>query len=204
MSIAASCRVSPIPFPATRPHTQTLPSLPTRARALNATEMAHADSPSLQLSRSSCLSCRQLKRKCSRQTPHCALCMRVGRVCEYDTVHTVSSGTAAEPVVSSALSASTLGASQRLPYGVSIAPGSLTPRTTDEGSIFLEAVFLDSVRCRGERIAVPSSVNWRDVCHDMPLATTAEAGVTLETFFTTTHTWLPIGERNTNRHHCPR
>lgn len=174
-------------------------SLACSSATRNSSMQAHPASPSAAslddppLSRSSCLSCRQLKRRCSRQIPHCALCMRVGRTCEYDSVQALHSSTAARPGVPCASASRLSNADRLLARGAPITPGSLTPRATDEGSLSLEAIFLDSVRCRGESIALPSDVEWADVCVDIPPATTAEAGLILRTFFASTHTWLPIG-----------
>jgi len=172
---------------------------------------AYANSPSPAslddglLSRSSCLSCRQLKRRCSRHIPRCALCMRVGRVCEYDTAHPIPSTTNAPSELHSASSSHPFVTNRLLTRGALITPGSLTPRTTDDGGVSLEAIFLDSVRCRGEDIAVPSNVEWQDVCGDIPPVIPVEAAAILQAFFASTHTWLPIGARYTHpsrREHC--
>lgn len=126
--------------------------------------------------------------------------MRVGRVCEYDTAHAIPSITNAPSDVHFA-SSSRLSLDNRVSArGALITPGSLTPRTTADGSVSLEAIFLDSVRCRGEAIAVPSNVEWQDVCDEIPPVTAVEGAVILRAFFSSTHTWLPIGASYT----CPR
>ncbi|KAF4450151.1 hypothetical protein F53441_6669 [Fusarium austroafricanum] len=38
-----------------------------------------------------CKACRRLKRKCSRDTPSCRLCVRLGKICEYGSSETSSS-----------------------------------------------------------------------------------------------------------------
>ena len=144
-------------------------------------------------SRYSCLSCRQLKRRCSRQLPYCALCVRVGRLCEYD-----GPATGARPALPE-------GQSNTTPNGLASASGQLagslsaaelpTPSlNTNDDSLPLATVFLDSIQSRGAKIAIPSNIEWHDVCNNLRAATSHEAGVIVEAFHASTHTWFPISE----------
>jgi hypothetical protein len=142
-------------------------------------------------SRFSCLSCRQLKRRCSRQLPYCALCVRVGRLCEYDV-----------PATRPALPA---GQSNATPHDLSSTSGQLTdalsaaePPTPslnpNDDSVALASVFLDSIQSRGAKIAVPSNIEWHDVCNDLRAVSSPEAGAIVQAFHASTHTWFPISE----------
>jgi len=145
-------------------------------------------------SRFSCLSCRQLKRRCSRQLPYCALCVRVGRLCEYD----VPAAVATRPALPA-------GQSNTTPHALSSTSGQLTdalsavePPTPslnpNDDSVALASVFLDSIQSRGAKIAVPSNIEWHDVCNDLRATSSAEAGAIVQAFHASTHTWFPISE----------
>lgn len=141
-------------------------------------------------SRYSCLSCRQLKRRCSRQLPSCALCARVGRLCEYDG-HAATAGPAGQL---SPTPIEITNASAQFADGLSAAEPSIPSLNTDDDSVALAAVFLDSIQSRGAKIALPSNLEWHDVCNTLRAASSHEAGAVVEAFHASTHTWFPISE----------
>lgn len=143
-----------------------------------------------QQSRFSCLSCRQLKRRCSRQLPSCALCVRVGRLCEYDGPAAIARPAGQSSPTSNEIS----NASAQFADALSGAEPSISPLNTDDGSVPLPAVFLDSIQSRGAKIALPPNLEWHDVCSHLHSASSHEAGAVVEAFHASTHTWFPISE----------
>lgn len=151
---------------------------------------------------SSCLACRQLKRKCSKHLPSCTLCVKVGRMCEYPTP--------SEPPERS------IGLSSTGPSWTNQALGntresllSLTPTTSParahsatlgasrvqaEARVALASVFLDSVHSRDAAIVIPDGLQWQDVSSAAPTLSVEEAKAVAQDFFQTTHEWLPISK----------
>ncbi|GAB7335804.1 hypothetical protein MBLNU13_g08084t1 [Cladosporium sp. NU13] len=76
--------------------------------------------------------------------------------------------------------------------GLSAAEPSIPSLNTDDDSVALAAVFLDSIQSRGAKIVLPSNLEWHDVCNNLRASSSHEAAAVVEAFHTSTHTWFPI------------
>lgn len=152
-------------------------------------------------SRSTCLSCKRLKRKCSKELPRCSLCERVGRTCGYGSMPVVPVSSPSQPsnhdlrTSSDARSRSTRdgsfcnlrdGGDSEASFG--LVSQHLTPAPD------LAACFLDSVATRGATDILPSNMHLRDLNPTIKAMPPNEALYTAALFFSTIHEWLPIGQ----------
>ena len=139
----------------------------------------------------SCASCKRLKRRCSKDLPTCQLCSRVGRRCDYSSIPSTPTRSDTEP------RAERIGGRTETPSffpfrsDVSLAPfvSDVPSKTSSE----LATCFLDSVATRGVEVTPPTTLLWRDVCPNGEDISKDEASSILDRYFSTTHSWLPIG-----------
>jgi hypothetical protein len=139
----------------------------------------------------SCASCKRLKRRCSKDLPTCDLCSRVGRRCNYST--TPSTPTKSDTDLPTERIQSRTETPSSFPFRSEVSLSSFVSNVPSEISSDLATCFLDSVATRGIDVALPSALLWRDLCpgsEDIPLA---EASDIIDRYFSTTHSWLPIG-----------
>ena len=155
--------------------------------------MADAD-----LAKAACLDCRRLKRRCNRHLPVCALCMRVGRPCRYDSAPATPASTTTIGTPSHG-PLNTPSRNVRQPMPPARQPISLrgsrasTSDRRDRAYRFPAAWFLDSVVSRGSKVAVPASLEWLDVVDDPLCLTLDQASTVANDYFESTQTWMPIG-----------
>lgn len=150
------------------------------------------ETPLDQFAEFTCVSCRRLKRKCSKDLPTCSLCSRVGRTCLYQppSANPDQFDTQIENGFGQNLNGdATASASSTTPVLMTgfqpLPPSKKSP---------LAHSFLDSVATRGEEPALASSLLWQDLHPDAEPMTLEDAWITASRFFETTYDWLPIGE----------
>lgn len=151
----------------------------------------------------SCVSCRRLKRKCSKDLPTCSLCSRVGRTCLYQPPSANTDRFDAqiengfEQHLNSDATASNSSTTPVLMTGFQPLP----PSTKSP----LAHSFLDSVSSRGEEPGLASGLLWQNLHPDAEPMPLEDAWITASRFFETTYEWLPIGEchgdHTTKDHH---
>jgi len=151
-------------------------------------------SPDAQHADLSCISCRRLKRKCTKDLPRCALCQRVGRSCEYLTPPSTPGRSHASSDVSFGRPLGdrpfpSIAALTRGSTGLDAPKQQLPTRSRSN----LAACFLDSVQSRGAVVDIPDDLLWKDVSSDVEPMSVDDAWTTAERYFATTHEWLPIG-----------
>lgn len=137
----------------------------------------------------SCIQCKKLKRRCSKDLPACLLCSRVRRRCEYPK----PPSTLARPISSSAFGSPGTQSRVRTPISLSSrfdAPSAPNPQTSSS----LAGCFVDSVASRGKDAAVPVDLLWKDICPGALPFTHTEARNVVEEYYRSTHTWFPISE----------
>ena len=140
----------------------------------------------------SCASCKRLKRRCSKDLPTCQLCSRVGRRCNYSSVPSTPTRSDTEPRNERVRDRT--GTPASFPFRSDVALGSFVSSVSSKESSELATCFLDSVAARGLEVTPPSTLLWRDVCPDADDISRTEASNIVERYFSTTHSWLPIGE----------
>jgi len=168
--------------------------------------------------RQSCIACRKLKRKCSKEAPTCSLCGRVGRECEYPTPG--SSPGAAKPT--SSRKRSWAQANEISPYNGSDHTSSLygpssrpaptfrplsafTERTAASSPVlrrFPAAWYIDSVLARGMEITIPHDLCWNEVEGVKSAVSLDDARESAKHYFQSTHHWFPVGELLQHPHPC--
>ena len=137
----------------------------------------------------SCLSCRRLKRKCSKERPACSLCVRVGRVCDYSNL------SSPEPTDANFLRQRQQGHANDLnSAGLSLATVSQMQKTkfVTIRNNFPEVWFLDSALARGLQKKVVHQVKWIDITNAQDSMSITEARLISNEYFKTVHIWLPI------------
>jgi len=139
----------------------------------------------------SCASCKRLKRRCSKDLPTCLLCSRVGRRCDYSIGPVTPTGS--DPDSSSARVQTRSGTPSSFLFRSGVLPNPFVPPTPSKGPSDLATCFLDSVAMRGVEAALPCDLLWRDVCSGLGEVSADEAASIADRYFSTTHSWLPIG-----------
>jgi hypothetical protein len=139
----------------------------------------------------SCASCKRLKRRCSKDLPTCDLCSRVGRRCNYST--TPSTPTRSDADVAIERIQSRTDTPSSFPFRSEVSLGSFVSNVQSEVSSDLATCFLDSVATRGIDVALPGMLLWRDLCPGSEDISKDEASNIIDRYFSTTHSWLPIG-----------
>jgi hypothetical protein len=139
----------------------------------------------------SCASCKRLKRRCSKDLPTCDLCSRVGRRCNYST--TPSTPTRSDADVAIERIQSRTDTPSSFPFRSEVSLGSFVSNVQSEVSSDLATCFLDSVATRGIDVALPGTLLWRDLCPGSEDISKDEASNIIDRYFSTTHSWLPIG-----------
>ena len=159
-----------------------------------------------QLNDSSCLACKRLKRRCSREQPACSLCLRTDRQCQYPSYRTVDEASLVSTLqarireLEDKLSSSA-GPEARKPVTSSL-PSSLLSQANPSGGTSLEhqngqdlaLLFLDSVACRNSEPCFWQTIEAALSQHAESPFTTAELQRLVRYHSQTTHTWLPISE----------
>lgn len=140
----------------------------------------------------SCASCKRLKRRCSKDLPTCLLCSRVGRRCDY-SIGPVTP-TRSDPGSSNARVQTRSGTPSSFLFRSDVLPNPFVPPTPSKGPSDLATCFLDSVAMRGVEAALPCDLLWRDVCSGLGEVSADEAASVADRYFSTTHSWLPIGK----------
>lgn len=153
--------------------------------------METIDSPQPERAEQSCASCKRLKRRCSKDLPTCQLCSRVGRRCDYPSFPSTPTRSDTEPRAERIRGRRETPASFPFRSDASLAP--FISNAPSKQSSELATCFLDSVATRGVEVTPPSTLLWRDVCPDGENISKAEASNILDRYFSTTHSWLPIG-----------
>ncbi|KAM0723257.1 hypothetical protein Q7P37_001458 [Cladosporium fusiforme] len=133
----------------------------------------------------SCVSCRRLKRKCSKDLPSCSLCSRVGRACIYQ-----SPPTGTDQADQSHGQGLTGDAAPALAAAPVMITGFQPPPVSSKSPLVHS--FLDSVSMRGEEPALASGLRWQDLHQDAVTMSLDDAWGTAGRFFATTYDWLPI------------
>ena len=139
----------------------------------------------------SCASCKRLKRRCSKDLPACQLCSRVGRRCDYSSIPSTPTRSDTEPRAERIEIRTETSAFFPFRSDVSLAP--FVADVPSKAYSELATCFLDSVATRGVEVAPPSTLLWRDVCPNGEDISKDEASNILDRYFSTTHSWLPIG-----------
>jgi hypothetical protein len=140
----------------------------------------------------SCASCKRLKRRCSKDLPTCLLCSRVGRRCDY-SIGPVTP-TRSDPGSSNARVQTRSGTPTSFLFRSDVLPNPFVPPTPSKGPSDLATCFLDSVAMRGVEAALPCDLLWRHVCSGLGEVSADEAASIADRYFSTTHSWLPIGK----------
>lgn len=143
----------------------------------------------------SCVSCKRLKRRCSKDLPTCELCTRVGRRCNYSATPSTPTRSDTEPSTGRIQSRTYTPATASFPFRSDVLLTPSLPNVTSEGSLDLAPCFLDSIATRGMDVALPHTLSWRDVCPDSDDVSKDEASNIMDRYFSTTHSWLPISKR---------
>lgn len=128
----------------------------------------------------SCLSCRRLKRRCTKDLPKCSLCSRVGRACEY-------------PTPDATPEQQTFAHSDRLHLSTSSFLGSPVSIQDNVAARPLPAAFfLDSVASRGAKPSLSNDLLWENIVTEPVSLNLAQAEHVAEVYFASTHQWLPV------------
>lgn len=137
----------------------------------------------------SCIQCKKLKRRCSKDLPACLLCSRVRRRCEYPK----PSSTPTRPILSTAFESPGAQSRVRTPISLSSRSDALSA-PNPQASYSLASCFVDSVASRGKDAAISVDLLWHDICPGAIPFTHIEARHIVEEYYKSTHTWLPISE----------
>jgi hypothetical protein len=140
----------------------------------------------------SCASCKRLKRRCSKDLPTCMLCSRVRRRCDYSIAPVTP--TRSDPDSSTARVETRSGTPSSFLFRSDVLPNPFVPPSSTKRSSDLATCFLDSVAMRGVEAALPCNLLWRDVCSGLGEVSADEAASIADRYFSTTHSWLPIGK----------
>jgi len=140
----------------------------------------------------SCASCKRLKRRCSKDLPTCQLCFRVGRRCNYSSFPSTPTRSDTEPRTERIHGRTLTSAS--FPFRSDVSLGPFVSDVPSKDRSELTTCFLDSVATRGIEVPPPSTLLWRDVCPDAGDMPKSEASNIVENYFSTTHSWLPMGK----------
>ena len=164
-----------------------------------------ADSKKLELS---CISCKRLKRKCSRERPRCILCRRTDRNCEYpDAQPSNDAVVVAELRTRIRELENELSKHRENAEDVQILPSSRVSSilTLDRATALPTAatqdvrnqedfaqLFLDSVACRNNEMRLWNTI--QTALADRPISpfTSSELQQLAQHYVRTTHTWFPI------------
>lgn len=139
----------------------------------------------------SCASCKRLKRRCSKDLPRCQLCSRVGRRCDYSSVPSTPTRSDTEPRTERIRGRA--GTPSSFPIGSDVSLAPFVSDVPSKESSELATCFLDSVATRGMDVRPPSTLLWRDVCPGGEDLSKDEASNIVGRYFSTTHSWLPVG-----------
>ncbi|KAK3072135.1 hypothetical protein LTR53_007366 [Teratosphaeriaceae sp. CCFEE 6253] len=160
----------------------------------------------------SCVACRRLKRKCSKEVPTCSLCGRVGRECEYPSPASSPGGkpttgrkrswTQANGMPTSPPPSNPGGQAYGFSQPASRAAPTFRPLSGTVASDpdasglrrsrFPAAWYLDSVAARGLEITLPVDLTWEEV-NGASLAVSIEDAVGIVDHHSrTTHCWFPV------------
>lgn len=171
------------PRPA-RPRFFHLPLSSNRHNRLSLTMETETATPQVALAELSCISCRRLKRRCTKDLPKCSLCSRVGRACEYPTPDaTPDRQGAPRPDRPDSNTSSYFGSPGSVPdLGITARP-------------LPAAFFVDSVASRGTKAPLSNDLLWDHVVSEPAALSTAQAEQVADTYFASTHQWLPIVSR---------
>jgi len=141
----------------------------------------------------SCASCKRLKRRCSKDLPTCLLCSRVGRRCDYSTGPVTP--TRSDPEwINARLQTRPGTPNNAFLFRSNVLPNPFVPPDPPREPSKLATCFLDSVATRGVDAALPCDLLWRDVCPGMDEVSVDEAASIINRYFSTTHSWLPVGK----------
>ncbi|KAK3074967.1 hypothetical protein LTR53_002136 [Teratosphaeriaceae sp. CCFEE 6253] len=161
----------------------------------------------------SCVACRRLKRKCSKEVPTCSLCGRVGRECEYPSPAsspggkptagrkrswTQANGTATSPPSNGGGRAHGFShpASRAAPTFRPLSGATTAASDPDASGLtrprFPAAWYLDSVAARGLEFTVPGDLTWEEINGIAFTVNIEEAVGIVEHHARTTHCWFPV------------
>jgi len=170
----------------------------TKAHPFGAMETIGSDQP--ERAEQSCASCKRLKRRCSKDLPACQLCSRVGRRCDYSSIPSTPTRSDTEPRAER--TGNRTGTPAFFPSRSDVSLGPFVSDVSSKASSELATCFLDSVATRGVEVTPPSTLLWRDVCPNGEDISKGEASNILDRYFSTTHSWLPIGMYLTDHRAC--
>ncbi|RMX95335.1 hypothetical protein D0867_10380, partial [Hortaea werneckii] len=159
----------------------------------------------------SCVACRRLKRKCSKDLPACSLCTRVGRECEYpsprstpDRLHSARPSSSVRnlsvwqtPATGQKASRDHQDTQIRLDSpgqgdGVLLTPADSASSRRPKESKFPSAWYIDSVSSRGMDIGPTTDLTWSDIEGVRVNLTMEDARQIAQHYFRTVHEWFPI------------
>lgn len=145
----------------------------------------------------SCVSCRRLKRKCSKDLPTCSLCSRVGRTCLYQSP--TSNPDSSYNISSDQSSSQHINGDVVAPGNIATPPviAGFKPLPLSSRSPLVHS-FLDSISMRGEEPALANGLQWQQLHRDAEPMPLKAAWAVADRFFETTYDWLPIGEWKTS------
>lgn len=158
----------------------------------------------------SCLACKRLKRKCSRDHPTCSLCRKTKRRCQYPGRQSADDGLTSISMLRNRIceledELSKTRMSQALEYSVSplksgIGSSELPPQSTESTETFVEhstrsefaLLFLDSVAYRNREHRL-----WQTIEANLSKRTESSFSETelrqiIDDHIHTTHKWFPI------------
>lgn len=159
----------------------------------------------------SCLACRKLKRKCSKDVPTCSLCSRVGRECEYPS----STSSPERRSVDASPAPSKSNSRWQTPRNLftsrnHLFPAFATPTQAHDIRLappadfdgiakpkrqkFQSAWYVDSVTARGMDIGPTTDLAWSEIEGVRLALTIDDARQIAQHYFGTVHEWLPISE----------
>jgi hypothetical protein len=150
------------------------------------------------LAQGSCLSCRRLKRKCTKEIPQCALCRRVGRTCQYEASPSTPVSLGREsandhPYDGSASFPRNSPRHSSTHKRHNISRDNVVSNISVCRQTFPAAWVLDSVVHRGSKAVLPEAIQWAELVLEPPSLTVEQAWSIANVHFESTHNWIPIG-----------
>lgn len=179
-----------------------VPCIPPRLITMEAATTTQAGSADL-----SCVACRRLKRKCSKDRPACSLCHRVGRLCQYPPLTPSSPGSATQsgryrfPAESPPIDDQRK-RRRRQTYGLaslsgdangSAGPASPTSAPAAVRPRFPAVWYLDSMTAKSMAVSSNSTLQWSDVEGVFVEPSMDEVKSAFREYRDSVHHWLPVG-----------
>lgn len=156
----------------------------------------------------SCLACKRLKRKCSKEIPRCSLCQRVGRKCQYPSNNHADKSTDVTALERRVRELESLLKSSQTPKALGEVQAPATPSSYRTGSTITESpftgpehvpsrfasVFLDSVACRYTDFGPSRDIDWPRYEASQFLSGPECLRRIAQEYIQRTHPWLPISQ----------